>query len=110
MPGSPQGAVLTTRTRGDTPLRLIAHATRWRPAHSEGPHVPPLSQHLAAVAAATKGFLPDDEGQALYDAACTTAPGVWLEVGTYCGKSTVHLGGAAPAVGAHLVTLDHHRG
>ena len=72
--------------------------------------MPPLSPDLAAVAAATKGFLPDDEGSALYDAACSAAPGVWLEVGTYCGKSTVHLGGAARTAGAQVVTLDHHRG
>jgi predicted O-methyltransferase YrrM len=62
------------------------------------------------VASATKGFLPTDEGDALYDAACAAPAGTWLEVGTYCGKSTVHLGAAARAVGAQLVTLDHHRG
>jgi predicted O-methyltransferase YrrM len=62
------------------------------------------------VASATKGFLPPDEGDALYDAALTAAAGTWLEVGTYCGKSTVHLGAAARATGAQLVTLDHHRG
>jgi predicted O-methyltransferase YrrM len=62
------------------------------------------------VAAATKGFLPVDEGDALYDVACRAAPGTWLEVGTYCGKSTVHLGAAARQLGARLVTLDHHRG
>ena len=70
----------------------------------------PIPAALAAVAAATKGFLPDDEAQALYDAACSAPAGLWLEVGTYCGRSTVHLGGAARQVGAHLVTLDHHRG
>jgi predicted O-methyltransferase YrrM len=69
-----------------------------------------LPLDLAAVAAATKGFLPDDEGRALYDVALVAPVGTWLEVGTYCGKSTVHLGGAARAVGASLVTLDHHRG
>ncbi len=63
-----------------------------------------------AVAAATKGFLPDDEAAALHEAALGAAPGLWLEVGTYCGKSTVHVGTAARAVGAQLVTLDHHRG
>jgi predicted O-methyltransferase YrrM len=63
-----------------------------------------------AVAAATKGFLPDDEAAALRAAALTAAPGLWLEVGTYCGKSTLHLGTAARAVGAQLATLDHHRG
>jgi hypothetical protein len=69
-----------------------------------------VTPELLAVAAATKGFLPDDEAAALHAAALTAGPGLWLEVGTYCGKSTVHLGAAARAVGAQLVTLDHHRG
>ncbi|MFN2538648.1 MAG: class I SAM-dependent methyltransferase [Mycobacteriales bacterium] len=69
-----------------------------------------MTPELLAVAAATKGFLPDDEAAALHAAALTAAPGLWLEVGTYCGKSTVHLGAAARAVGAQLATLDHHRG
>ncbi|MCW2726336.1 MAG: hypothetical protein JWN35_3257 [Frankiales bacterium] len=72
--------------------------------------MPPLSEDLAAVASATTGFLPEDEARALYDAAVSAPAGTWLEVGTYCGKSTVHLGGAARAAGAQLVTLDHHRG
>lgn len=65
---------------------------------------------LAAVAAATMGFLPADEAAALHEAALSAPAGTWLEIGTYCGKSTVHLGAAAETVGAHLVTLDHHRG
>jgi predicted O-methyltransferase YrrM len=69
-----------------------------------------LSPQLAAVAEATKGFLPADEGQALLAAALSASLGTWLEVGTYCGRSTVHLGSAARDVGAQLVTLDHHRG
>jgi predicted O-methyltransferase YrrM len=69
-----------------------------------------VTPDLLAVAAATKGFLPDDEAAALHAAALTAAPGLWLEVGTYCGKSTVHLGAAARVVGAQLATLDHHRG
>ncbi len=69
-----------------------------------------LSSQLAAVAAATQGFLPNDEAAALYTAATAAGPGLWLEVGTYCGKSTVYLGAAARSVGAHLVTVDHHRG
>ena len=72
--------------------------------------MPTLSPALAAVAAATKGFLPANAGAALHDAALAADAGTWLEVGTYCGKSTVHLGSAARDVGAHLVTLDHHRG
>jgi predicted O-methyltransferase YrrM len=69
-----------------------------------------LPADLTAVAARTKGFLPEDEGLALYDAARSAATGAWLEVGTYCGKSTVHLGAAARETGASLITLDHHRG
>ena len=38
-----------------------------------------------------KGFLADDEGQALFEAASHTAAlGPTLEVGSYCGKSTVY--------------------
>jgi predicted O-methyltransferase YrrM len=62
------------------------------------------------VASVTKGFLPADEGDALYDTALTASAGTWLEVGTYCGKSTIHLGAAAVSTGSHLVTIDHHRG
>jgi predicted O-methyltransferase YrrM len=69
-----------------------------------------LGTDLLAIAARTKGFLPDDEAQALREAAAAAEPGLWLEVGTYCGKSTVHLGGVARERGAQLVTLDHHRG
>ena len=69
-----------------------------------------MTPDLLAVAASTKGFLPDDEAAALHAAALTAGPGLWLEVGTYCGKSTVHLGAAARARDAQLVTLDHHRG
>ncbi len=69
-----------------------------------------LSPDLLAVAARTKGFLPDDEAEALHTAALLASPGTWFEVGTYCGKSTVHLGAAARTTGSRLVTLDHHRG
>jgi predicted O-methyltransferase YrrM len=33
-----------------------------------------------------------------------------LEIGTYCGKSTVYLGAAARETGRVVFTLDHHRG
>ena len=63
-----------------------------------------------AVADRTKGFLPGDEAAALHAAGLAAPAGTWLELGTYCGKSTVHLGSAARLTGAQLVTLDHHRG
>jgi predicted O-methyltransferase YrrM len=63
-----------------------------------------------AVADGARGFLPDDEADALRAAAADADPGLWLEIGTYCGKSTVHLGAVAEAAGARLVTVDHHHG
>ena len=69
-----------------------------------------MTPDLLAVAASTNGFLPDDEAAALHAAGLTADGGLWLEIGTYCGKSTVHLGAAARVRGAQLVTLDHHRG
>jgi len=66
---------------------------------------------LRRVAESVKGFLPDDEADALYDAAWAMAPrGVVLEVGTYCGKSATFLGAAARERGGTVVTVDHHRG
>jgi predicted O-methyltransferase YrrM len=64
-----------------------------------------------AVAEAAPGFMPADEGLALYAAAVQAAPlGLLLEIGTYCGKSTVYLGAAAREHGQYVVTVDHHRG
>ncbi len=58
-----------------------------------------------------KGFLADDEAAALYQAAIDTAPlGPILEIGSYCGKSTVYLGTAAKLTGNTVFAVDHHRG
>lgn len=71
-----------------------------------------LPADLARVAADVRGFLPDDEAAALRAAAVEFARpgGVLVEIGTYCGKSTIHLGHVAREAGAVLVTVDHHRG
>jgi len=74
----------------------------------------PMDATLRAHAEAARGFMPPDEGLALHDAAVAAAravPGApLLEVGTYCGRSTVYLGAAARATGTVVVTVDHHRG
>lgn len=58
-----------------------------------------------------KGFLDKLEGEALYRAATeVAAKGPVLEIGSYCGKSTVYLGAACQRVGGLLYALDHHRG
>ena len=73
--------------------------------------VPAMPGHLRRVAEDAKGFMPPDEGLALYETAYAASPrGLVLEVGTYCGKSAVYLGAAAAAVGGTVVSVDHHRG
>ncbi|MEU9792741.1 class I SAM-dependent methyltransferase [Streptomyces sparsogenes] len=57
--------------------------------------------------------MPVDEGLALYAAATDAAAALrlpLLEVGTYCGRSTILLAAAARAAGTVAVTVDHHRG
>ncbi|MEO7573204.1 MAG: class I SAM-dependent methyltransferase [Acidimicrobiales bacterium] len=70
-----------------------------------------MDAELRRHAVAARGFMPPDEGDALYEAAAAVAvPGPMLEVGTYCGKSSVYLGAAARTQGRVLFTVDHHRG
>lgn len=58
-----------------------------------------------------KGFLDPAEGEALYQRVIETAYlGPCLEVGSYCGKSTVYLGAAAKSVNGLVYAVDHHRG
>lgn len=73
--------------------------------------VEPEPEILAAFRAA-KGFMPVVEGLALYRAAAEAAAlGLpVLEVGTYCGRSTILLADAARAAGVTALTVDHHRG
>ncbi|MFJ2088286.1 class I SAM-dependent methyltransferase [Streptomyces sp. NPDC087901] len=56
--------------------------------------------------------MPVVEGLALYAAAAEAAAlGLpLLEVGTYCGRSTILLADAARAAGVTALTVDHHRG
>jgi MMP 1-O-methyltransferase len=68
---------------------------------------PELRKHAEAA----RGFMPVDEGQALYEAGLAVAvDGPLLEVGSYCGKSAVYLGAAARERGRVLFSVDHHRG
>ena len=71
----------------------------------------PMPAELRRVAEEAKGFLPDVEADALYDAAwAMAARGPILEVGTYCGKSTTFIGAAAQARDGVVFTVDHHHG
>jgi len=58
-----------------------------------------------------KGFLAEDEGAALFQYALAASKlGPCLEVGSYCGKSSVYFGSACQASSSVLYALDHHRG
>jgi len=58
-----------------------------------------------------KGFLDDSEGEALYAIAQEAGKtGPCLEIGSYCGKSTLCIGAACKETGNILFTIDHHRG
>ena len=65
-----------------------------------------------ARAEAARGFMPPDEGLALYEAALAVPDGgsPLLEIGSYCGKSAVYLGTGARERHTVLFALDHHRG
>jgi predicted O-methyltransferase YrrM len=73
---------------------------------------------LVRAARATRGFMPDDEGEALLLAALRAGraripggtPPTFVEIGAWCGKSSVYLGAAAEATGAIVLSVDHHRG
>jgi predicted O-methyltransferase YrrM len=58
-----------------------------------------------------KGFLDEEEGLRLFQLAseaCSLGP--CLEIGSFCGKSTVYLGVACKIKGKTLFSIDHHRG
>jgi MMP 1-O-methyltransferase len=76
--------------------------------------------HVVDLARTTRGFMPDDEGAALLEAArraartfagpADTRPVTMVEIGAWCGKSTLYLGAAAEEFGAVIYSIDHHRG
>ena len=71
-------------------------------------------QQLFARARLATGFMPDDEGEALFLAALRAGASferaTFMEIGAWCGKSTVYLGAAAEETDAVVFSLDHHHG
>ena len=58
-----------------------------------------------------KGFLGHDEGEALYLAALEASTlGPCVEIGSYCGKSTLYIGTACKERDNTLFAVDHHSG
>lgn len=70
-----------------------------------------MSVNLPVDIQSIKGFLAASEGEALYHLATKACElGACLEVGSYCGKSTVYLASACKLVDGVLFAVDHHRG
>lgn len=58
-----------------------------------------------------KGFLTPEEGAALTQAAREAgALGPIVEIGSWCGRSTLYLAAGARDAGALVFAIDHHRG
>lgn len=92
-----------------TPLSPDGGAPRLTPVTYRSVH-----PSLRELAEAAKGFMPPDEGLALYEAACEAGgavPGApFVEIGSWCGKSTIYLGAAARERETVVLAVDHHRG
>ena len=58
-----------------------------------------------------KGFLSADEGEALFEVSKIAARlGPILEIGSYCGKSTIYIALGCREHGGIVFAIDHHRG
>lgn len=73
-----------------------------------------MDPEVLRAAEAARGFMPSDEGRALFTAAVEAADAVdglpFVEIGSYCGKSSIYLGEAARQADRVLFAVDHHRG
>lgn len=104
---------MRSSSAADTPQSVRAIATDSVAPVRDEPLDEPIDVALRQVALATRGFMPPEEGDALFAAALDAAAhceGPFVEVGSYCGRSTVWLGGAARRSGRTLFAVDHHGG
>ncbi len=70
-----------------------------------------MSVNLPINIEQVKGFLAEDEANALYQhSLILSEKAPVLEIGSYCGKSTIYIGTACKNTGGVLYALDHHRG
>jgi MMP 1-O-methyltransferase len=90
---------------------MTTHPTNPIPNGAARTRPTPMDPELRRAAASAPGFMPAAEGQALFEAAAAYAGrGPVLEIGSYCGKSTIYLAAGARTAGQPVITVDHHRG
>ena len=65
---------------------------------------------IARITSTVEGWLSEEQGRALYDAAAaTTGHGVIVEIGSWKGRSTVWLAAGAHRAGQRVYAIDPHR-
>ena len=70
-----------------------------------------MQARLLDIVRDCKGYLDEAEGMRLYALAAEYGRlGPIVEIGSYCGKSSVYLGAGAQQAGSHVLCVDHHRG
>lgn len=77
------------------------------------PRPEPLPPLLADLARKTKGFMAVAEGEMLCGlarSALATFRLPMVEIGSYCGLSSIYLGHVAKEMDGLLYSIDHHRG
>ena len=58
-----------------------------------------------------KGFMEPEEGQCLYEvASIASKKAPIVEIGSYCGKSSIYIGNACKENNSVLYAIDHHMG
>jgi len=90
---------------------IVISLVEWRPLLCLRDKMLPIDINLPLDMDSVRGFLDKREGAELYQYALQAARrGPVLEVGSYCGKSTVYLGSACKQHESVLFAVDHHRG
>ena len=70
-----------------------------------------MSMKLPSHFNSVKGFIDHNEGICLYNHALKSSKkGPILEIGSYCGKSTIYLATAAKEYNGCVYSVDHHTG
>jgi MMP 1-O-methyltransferase len=84
----------------------------WGVAHTKKRSAPAMRENVLNLALNAVGFLAPEEGLKLFELACEmSVKAPCLEVGSYCGKSSLYLGEGCHAAGRFgLFSVDHHRG
>jgi predicted O-methyltransferase YrrM len=91
---------------------MIPFLGGWKPGPKRAFSQPGMREEVKRAALDAKGFLSEQEGIKLFELARQSAGRApCLEIGSYCGKSTIFLAEGCRAAGGHaLYAVDHHRG